>query len=95
MSEGGMPEVTRRDRASLRAGARGRRRGASVGAAIASVIWEVVGEILFFVLVALVSWLVYEELRWSFIAVVFLGVNVVLALIALAVWGSRRRARRR
>lgn len=60
---------------------------------VGSVVWEVIGEIVFFALVALVSWLVYEELRWPFILVVFLGVNAVLVVIALAVWLRRRRPR--
>jgi hypothetical protein len=61
--------------------------------AVASVIWEVVGEVVFLALVGLVSWLVYEELRWPFIAAVFLGVNAVLVVIALIVWVRRRRSR--
>lgn len=59
-----------------------------------SVVWEVVFEVVFLILVGLVSWFVYDDLRWPFIAVVFLSVNAVLGLIALAAWARRRHSRR-
>ena len=88
------PGSARRDRTALRRGTPvARRRGSAVVSVVGSVIWEVVGELVFLGLVGLVSWLVYEELRWPFIAAVFLGVNAVLAVIAVIVWGRRRRSR--
>jgi hypothetical protein len=62
---------------------------------LASIVWEVVGELVFLVLVGLVSWLVYEELRWPFIATVFFSVNAVLLLIAVVAWARGRRRSRR
>jgi uncharacterized membrane protein YbhN (UPF0104 family) len=85
----------RRDRAALRLGRPATRRGGSaVVSAVAGVIWEIVGEVVFLALVGLVSWLVYGEFRWPFIAAVFLGVNAVLVLLALLVWIRRRGSRR-
>ncbi|RUR01261.1 hypothetical protein [Labedella endophytica] len=62
---------------------------------LGDIAWEVIGELVFFGLVVLVSWLVYGELRWPFVAAVFLGVNAVLVVIALAVWLGRRARRSR
>ncbi|WP_166409088.1 hypothetical protein [Labedella phragmitis] len=54
---------------------------------------EVIGEIVFAALIALVSHLVYGEVRWLFVAAVWLAVNGVLLLLAAVVWlrGRRRR----
>lgn len=94
-SDAATSATPKRDRSALRRAGGTRRRG-GLGAMVSllgSVVWEVLLEVVFLVLVGLVSWLVYEELRWVFIAVVFLGVNLVLVLIALVVF-ARRRARR-
>ena len=56
-------------------------------------VWEALLEVVFLGLVCLVSWLVYDELRWPFIAAVFLAVNAVLLVLALVAW-LRRRGRR-
>lgn len=89
-------DLPKRDRSALRRADRTRRRGGggAVASFLGSVVWEVLLEVVFLVLVGLVSWLVYGDLRWGFIAVVFLGVNAVLAVIALAAF-ARRRGRRR
>lgn len=62
---------------------------------LGDIAWEVIGELVFFGLVVLVSWLIYEEVRWPFVAAVYLGVNAVLVVIALAVWLGRRGRRSR
>jgi hypothetical protein len=63
---------------------------------LASVALEIVGEIVFAALIALVSYVVYGEVRWLFVAAVWLAVNGVLLLLALVVWlRGRRRHRRR
>lgn len=90
-------DLPKRDRSALRrASGAPRRRGRGAAASLlGSVVWEVLLEVVFLVLVGLVSWLVYEELRWGFIAVVFLGVNAVLAMIAFVAFARRRGRRRR
>jgi hypothetical protein len=93
------PERRRRDRRAARepaAPARVARGLRSVPRLLASVGLEIVGEIVFAGLIALVSYLVYGEVRWLFVAAVWLAVNGVLLLLALAVWlRGRRRHRRR
>ncbi len=89
-------EPLRRDRKAVRAAGRagGIARGIrSVPGLVASVALEIVAEIVFAALVALVSYLVYGEVRWLFVAAVWLAVNGVLVLLAVGVWlrGRRRR----
>lgn len=94
-------EPLRRDRSSLRRSNATQRSGGirrpgriPVSSWLGSVVWEVLLELVFFGLVVLVSWLVYSELRWTFIAVVFASVNVVLGVVAAVVW-IRKRSKRR
>ncbi|RWZ68602.1 hypothetical protein ELQ92_05215 [Labedella populi] len=83
----------RRDRRAARDDGRSRRGLRAVPLLLASVAFEIVGEIVFAALIALVSFLVYGEVRWLFVAAVWLAVNAVLLLLALIVWlrGRRRR----
>lgn len=70
----------------------GRRRP---GRSVVVGVWELLLEVVFFALVVLVSWLVYEEVRWPFVATVFLGVNAVLLALLVIGWLRRRRRTRR
>lgn len=88
----GEAQPLRRDRGARSTGKRSR--GVrSIPLLLASVAAEIVGEIVFAALIVLVSFLIYGEVRWLFAAAVWLGVNAVLMVIALLVWGRRRRSR--
>lgn len=89
----GRDEPLRRDRRAVRAPARSGRSLRSLPLLIASVGFEIVGEVVFAALIALVSFLVYGEVRWLFVATVWLAVNGVLLLLALILWLRARKRR--
>jgi hypothetical protein len=92
------PQPLRRDRQKLRhEGTTGglRRWIRDLPSRLSDVLLEIIGEVVLVGLAALVSFLVYGEVRWPFVAAVWFGVNgtlVVIAIVAL-LW-RRRRSRR-
>lgn len=93
---GGPDQPLQRDRQRLRRGGRAggfRRWLADLPARVLAVSGEILGELLLAALAAVISVLVYGEVRWLFVAAVWFGVNAVLVVIALAVWVGHRRRR--
>jgi asparagine N-glycosylation enzyme membrane subunit Stt3 len=90
-------QALRRDRQKLRQEGRTggfRRWLRDVPSRLFDVLLEIVGELVLVGLAALVSFLVYGEVRWLFVAAVWIGVNATLVVIALvALLWRRRRSR--
>lgn len=91
-------QTLRRDRQKLRQEGRTggfRRWLRDVPSRLFGVLLEIVGELVLVGLAALVSFLVYGEVRWLFVAAVWFGVNGALVVIAIVVWlwGRRRSPR--
>jgi hypothetical protein len=82
----GRESVRRRDRRVARDSVGSGRGLRTLPLLIASVGFEIIGEIVFAGLVVLVSFLVYGEIRWLFVAMVWLAVNGVLLLLASIAW---------